>query len=81
MKKSYTPINCDFYDRLEAWATERTLLHIDYQHEEGHLQKTQAKILDLVTKEGAEFMILSNNLSIRLDYLLAINGIQVTLAC
>ena len=81
MKKQYIPINCSYYDRLEAWATLQTEVIIDYLNEEGELANTRGYISDLVTKEGAEYILLSDTQLIRLDYLLKVNDEPIVLAC
>lgn len=77
----YTPISCNFYDYLEAWATKRNLVDIQYRDLEGQVQETSTYIDDLINQKGEEFMVLANGLKIRLDYLLSVNGIPLRLSC
>lgn len=81
MKKPYIPINCSYYDRLEAWSTLHTEVSVDYLNETGEVANTKGYIIDLITREGAEYVLLSTQQQIRLDYLLKINDEPVVLVC
>ena len=81
MKKQYIPINCSYYDRLEAWATLKTEVSVDYLNEREEPENTKGYIKDLITKEGAEYVLLSDDKLIRLDYLLKINDEPIVLVC
>lgn len=69
---SYQPINCDYYDRLEAWATRKTLLDIHFKDADTD-RRINATIIDLYVRDHVEYMKLSTNEVIRLDALIAIN--------
>lgn len=68
----YKPVACSFYDSLEAYATLKKELLIQYFDAAGFAQKTFAKIRDLQTRDRAEYAILDNGLTIRLDRIIAI---------
>lgn len=71
----YTPIDCNYYDRLEALATLRQRIRIDYRNEKGEATVLEyAMIVDLQTRNKEEFMILENGQEIRLDKLIAVDG-------
>lgn len=74
---TYTPINCSFYDRLEAWATLRTELELSYYSTDGEQQQTSGRIVNLFTLEKEEFLELYNGITLRLDRLISVNGIQL----
>ena len=76
----YTPISCSFYDYLEEAATLGRLSAIEYM-EDNQVEKVESKILTLVIKDKIEYMVLENGQSIRLDYLLSINGISLPKSC
>ena len=81
-QQAYTPIDCSYYDRLEAWATRRQEVQIVYRlAESGGEQTLRSKINDLQTKEGVEYMHLAIGEVIRLDQLVSVEGIPVVLAC
>ncbi len=85
--QKYIPIDCSFYDNLEAFATTQKTVEINYldtDYEKTINQKIKVK--DLETKNGEEFMsceVLENlelnrqKIKIRLDRLIDIDGIKV----
>lgn len=80
-EKQYQPIDCDYYDRLEAWATMQTVCVIAFRDEEGRPQEITGRITNLYTLNKAEFLQMDNGLTLRLDSLVAINGIPVPGVC
>lgn len=88
--QKYIPIDCSFYDHLEAFATTQKVIEINYLDEDYEkIINQKIKVKDLETKNGEEFMIFekienikngkSNKqiIKIRLDRLLDIDGIEV----
>lgn len=70
--KPYQPINCNFYDILEATAVKRKVAKIEYTV--GEKTKTiHSKILDLYTRESVEYAVLEQNFVIRLDQLVSVD--------
>lgn len=80
-EKSYQPINCDYYDRLEAWATMRTPSLLVFLDENGDRQEVSAIIADLYTVNKAEYLRMDNGLAVRLDRLLSVNGVPLPDHC
>ncbi len=80
MKDKYQPINCSYYDRLEAWATTKKEVSIKYL-EDNEETVVKAKIVDFFIVDGAEFLKLESGLSIRLDFLLEVDGIALPKSC
>ncbi|MFA6468791.1 MAG: hypothetical protein WCW35_07825 [Bacteroidota bacterium] len=75
----YKSIGCSYYDQLEAFATQQAQCSIVYREE---TERTIAGVIvDVYAKEGAEYLKLDNGIIIRLDHLVSVNGIPVTLAC
>jgi len=85
--QTYIPIDCSFYDNLEAFATTQKIVEINYLdiHYQSIINQ-KIKVKDLQTKKGEEFMIFEvlENLKankeiikIRLDRLVDIDGINV----
>lgn len=72
--ESYSPINCEFHDVLEATATRRRVAQIRYVDEQGIEQARSAKIANLFAQQGAEYLELDTGERIRLDRLLTIDG-------
>jgi len=77
----YQPINCDYYDRLEAWATMRTVCLISFLDEKGNQQEVSARIEDVYALNKVEYMRMDNGLVIRLDSLLAVNNVPLPDRC
>ncbi len=80
MKSKYLPIDCSYYDRLEAWATTRKVVQIQYMPENELLQVNDV-IIDFYIENGAEFLKLKSGHSIRLDYLISVDGIALPKSC
>lgn len=77
----YKPINCNYYDELEAIATLKKKVLVKYQEKDQTLEAPDVRILDLYTKNKEEFVVLDNGRTIRLDYLIEVDGKAVILAC
>lgn len=65
----YTPIDCNLYDRYEAWATLRTPLVIAYRTEQGGVRTAQGTITDLRNEDGGEWVVLGGGERIRMDHI------------
>jgi Rho-binding antiterminator len=70
----YTPIDCNFYDILEASAVLKKVVVIEFMNDLENIQTTTQRIVDLFIKNKIEFMKLENGLEIRLDYLKSVDG-------
>ncbi|GJM28154.1 MAG: hypothetical protein DHS20C17_07890 [Cyclobacteriaceae bacterium] len=75
--KTYQPIDCNFYDHLEAFATRRKYVRIQFFSDIHEFQTTDAIIKDLYIRDGYEFMLLSDGMEVRLDRLVSVAGIFV----
>ena len=71
---NYTPISCSFYDELEALATLKEMVVIEYYNDANLATNAVGRIVNLYTKQKQEFVELSNGITIRLDKLIAVNG-------
>lgn len=80
-EKKYQPIDCNYYDRLEAWATMGATCVIAFLDGAGGAQEVTARIRNLYTLNKAEFLQLDNGLVIRLDQLVSVNGIPLPGVC
>ena len=69
--KAYTPIDCDFYDRFEAWATLRTELKLNYSDSGAQEQLTDT-IIDLFVKDHVEYLRTKSDMVIRLDHIISV---------
>lgn len=76
----YQPIDCNFYDILEANAVLRKVVLIEYLDKD-KLRKVENRIVDLFIKDKAEYMRLENGLEIRLDTIHAVDRNILTGSC
>jgi len=72
---AYVPIDCGFYDVLEANAVRRRTIEIVYTDADAEQRVTDC-IVDLQAREHGEFMILASGQEIRLDYLITVDGVE-----
>lgn len=78
MNTPYTPIDCDFYDLLEAASTLRQNCEIVYVADVQQTTVTvQGRITNLYALNGEEFLVLNDALHVRLDALVSVNGVFV----
>ena len=70
----YKPVNCDFYDELEALATLKKESEIVFRADNEAKSVIRGRILDLYTRDRVEYMKLNNGLEIRLDRIIEIDG-------
>lgn len=85
--QKYIPIDCGFYDNLEAFATTQKSVEINYLDiDYDKIINQKIKVKDFETKNGEEFMIFETvgdvkvdkeKIKIRLDRLITIDGIEV----
>lgn len=80
-KTKYQPINCSYYDELEAIATLRKKVEVEYYSKNKPVVINGVGIKDLYTREKEEFVVLSSGLTIRLDHLIQVDGKPVVLDC
>lgn len=78
--EEYTPVPCNFYDQLEAFATLGTPCEIRFL-QDGRPVIVKGKITDLYTRESVEYLKMDNGMEIRLDKITSVNGIQPLLFC
>lgn len=76
-KTDYKPIDCDYYDRLEAWATVGTTCALLFIGDDGQENQVDSRIPDFKIDDGVEYLIGEDDLQIRLDRLISVNGIPL----
>jgi Rho-binding antiterminator len=78
MTDKYTPINCEFLDRLEHWCVRKE--HCEIVYRQGtfprHLE-TAGIITDIYSRDKAEYLSLDNGEEIRLDKIVSVNGYEL----
>lgn len=80
-QSEYKPINCSYYDELEAIAILRKKVEVVYFEDDSPVKVINVGIINLYTKKKEEFVVLSNGLTIRLDRLIQVDGKPVVLSC
>ena len=73
MSNDYTPIDCHYFDVLEAHATNRVVLKLEIVVN-GKSQFIESRLLDFRTKDKEEFVLLENGMEVRLDRMTIINS-------
>ncbi len=66
-----------YHERLKALAALGKPCEITYLDQEGNVVTTNTHILDLRMVKEAEYLFGKNNVTIRLDKLIAVNGIPM----
>ncbi|QCO68430.1 hypothetical protein E5843_12850 [Luteimonas yindakuii] len=77
IEDDYRPISCDFHDILEAAATLRKPVTVEFRDAQAGIQHRQARIADLETRADGEYMRLDTGESIRFDRIVSIDGIRL----
>jgi len=70
----YTPIDCNFYDELEALATQKKEVTIIYRNDIGVKLKILATIKTFFAKDKIEYLETNDGLKIRLDHIVSVDG-------
>ncbi|MEL6536934.1 MAG: hypothetical protein AAFQ98_16050 [Bacteroidota bacterium] len=82
MSAPYIPINCSFYDELEAFATLQKVVDIVYRKDGGEDHAVVKDVIEtFLIKEKVEYMKLREGKLIRLDWLISVEGKALPLAC
>jgi len=72
-RSDYQPISCDFHDIPQAVATTGRPATVLFVDDGGFLQRRSARILDVYSRGGAEFITISTGEILRLDRLVAVD--------
>ncbi|MBO2007831.1 hypothetical protein [Hymenobacter negativus] len=76
MSTEYKPIDCNFYDELEAAATLRRRVALQYFNDLRQLCMESGVIDTLFIRDKVEYMRLKSGEEIRLDHLIRIDDKQ-----
>ncbi len=79
--KPYIPINCSFYDQLEAWATLKEEVQIEFRDDSGKTENISGLIIDFLVREKVEYLQLKDGKEIRLDHIMRVNGVSLPKSC
>lgn len=81
MENKYHPIDCNYYDELVLLVMRKKLCEVVYRNDIDEEVTETTMIVDVFTKEKAEYIKLSNDRLIRLDYLISADGKENKLSC
>ena len=77
----YRPINCSFYDELEARATLRQSCAVHFVNEAGAPVTHHGIIADLFIRENVEFLRCADGFELRLDRLTGVDDRELKSYC
>ena len=69
----YQPIDCGVHSELELLAMHRTQVCLEIRQADNQMEEIHGRVLDVFTKEGAEYLRLATEeeeLNVRLDRIL-----------
>ncbi|WP_303309514.1 hypothetical protein [Hymenobacter sp. BT730] len=82
MATDYQPINCSFYDELEALATTRQRCTLVYRTEPDTPPSTYSGVItDLFLRDKVEYLRLEDGFEVRLDNLVAVDDKELRDYC
>jgi Rho-binding antiterminator len=83
MKKDqvYQPISCSFYDRIEAAIVLRKIVTFRYQNDAGDEVSLQTRLLDTRIRDKAEYVVLPDQVEVRMDHILSLDGAPLPGSC
>jgi Rho-binding antiterminator len=73
MSTDYQPIDCHFYDELEAAATQRRRVHLQYFNDLRQLCLGSGVIATFFVQDKVEYMRLKSGEEIRLDHIIRLD--------
>jgi len=74
--KPYTPIDCSFYDRIEAAIVKGKPLELSYEDEDGTTRTNKLLLVDTVIKDKQEFVACGSGQLIRMDRIKNLDGVE-----
>ncbi|NBC83349.1 MAG: hypothetical protein GVY19_08190 [Bacteroidetes bacterium] len=75
MNTKYHPVDCEFHDQLEALATQKNTIKINFWVKQGQYAQLNGKIKDVyATEKKEEYILLHTGHTIRLDHIITIDG-------
>lgn len=81
MKKKYSPISCDFYDKIELLALRKSTCKVIFRNANDEEEMIEGVINNVFAKNKKEFLDMGGDIKIRLDRLVSINGMPLPDAC
>ncbi len=78
--RPYAPIACGLVDELQLRAMRRTPVRVTFLKEGAH-GVFEGRIADIRSRDGAEFLLLEEGPTVRLDALVEVDGIPFGAGC
>jgi Rho-binding antiterminator len=75
--KTYQPINCEFHDVIESYATRREVVDIVVIGPAEATRCIRTVVRDVFSRNGEEFLLTDGGQSIRLDQVKSIGAYDV----
>lgn len=69
----YHPIDCHFYDVLEAAATRRQQVYLQFFNDLRQLCQESTTLRTFATRDGAEYAVLASGEEVRLDRIIRLD--------
>lgn len=73
MATDYQPIACGFYDELEALATRKKQVYLQYFNDLRQLCQGSTTLKTFVTRDHAEYALLASGEEVRLDHIIRVD--------
>jgi Rho-binding antiterminator len=70
----YTPINCSYYDRIEAAIVLRKKVSLVYRNDGGQPTTIETQLKDTLVKNKEEFLIIDGMEPLRMDRIVSLDG-------
>lgn len=77
----YHPIDCSFYDRIEAAIVLRTPVLLEFVEADNSPVTKQIHLINTRIADGEEYVILENGQEVRMDRIISLNGIHPANQC
>lgn len=72
--EKYHPIDCNFYDRIEAAIVLRKQVRLEYRSPGGEAIAIDVVLQDTRNRGGEEFVVLPGEEEVRMDRILSLDG-------
>ncbi len=75
----YHPIDCNFYDELEAAAVKKINSKIIYNESQNEQNQHEGYIVDFIHINKAEYLVMADGFTLRLDTIVSLNDKEAPL--
>jgi Rho-binding antiterminator len=67
----YQPVDCGLHDRYEAASVRREIVRVEWRDGAGRTGTAKGRITDILVRSGAEYLVVSDGSTVRLDHIAA----------